>query len=162
MRALRPWLLGLGLAGAILGTSRWLEAGVAPGPPPPSVEETAERLEPVPLEVQQIVRERMRRHGDELQDLLRAVVLVDHDQVAALAAKIAEEPVLAPPRPGAEDTLNALLPPRFFALDDARRDEATELAAAARARDETRLGRGFGRLASTCVECHAAFRPPPK
>jgi cytochrome c556 len=103
-----------------------------------------------------VLKKQMGRHGKDLESLLAAVVALDHDLTAAVADRIAGEPRIA--RPGSElGTANALFPERFFQLQDALHDEASRLAASARARDDEALGGSFGRVAATCVACHSVY-----
>ncbi|MBZ4415367.1 cytochrome c [Myxococcus sp. RHSTA-1-4] len=75
----------------------------------------------------------------------------------ALAARIVNEPRIARPVPGGEDELNALLPERFFALQDEARNRAQAVQEAAQKRDDAALAESFGRLTETCVSCHSVY-----
>ena len=111
-----------------------------------------------------LLRGRMRRHRFDMEELLRAVLLLKRPQVVALASQLAEEPSLAHPEEAGPDTLNAVLPPRFFQLDAQLRREAAELAEAARAGtgSDAALAERFGRLTRTCVSCHQTYQQAPR
>lgn len=104
-----------------------------------------------------IVRERMASHSKQMTELVWSVVLLDYAESARIATAIATEPRLARPTTGDATELNSALPPRFFELQDQLRDQARELAAAARARDPSATAKRYGGLAETCVRCHDAY-----
>ena len=107
--------------------------------------------------LRQVLRTRMGNHGMDMAQLTFAVVLLDREQAKGSAEHIATEPRLARPLPGGEDELNALLPERFFTFQDELKRRAGEVAQAAAHRNDTELGKAFGRLAETCVACHSVF-----
>ena len=107
-----------------------------------------------------LLRGRMRRHGDDMETLLRAVLLLQRPRIAELASQLADEPSLARPGDGS-DTLNAALPPHFFQLEAQLHEQAGALAEAARgSADEAALAQRFGQLMETCVHCHQAYQQP--
>jgi hypothetical protein len=112
-------------------------------------------------QAREMLTARMQRHGDDMMFLMASVVLLSHDGAEALAGQIAAEPRIGRPGPGERDTLNALLPTRFFDLQDQLRDRARAVADAARARDDARLVKAYGQLAETCVSCHSAYLRDP-
>jgi Cytochrome C' len=103
---------------------------------------------------------RMERHGEEMMLLLVTVMTLQHQDTELLAEQVAVEPQLGRPGPGEKGTLNALLPPRFFALQDQLVERAHAVAAAARANDSGRIVRAYGQLAETCVSCHTVYLKP--
>lgn len=111
----------------------------------------------LPPQAREVLRSRMERHGAEMTVLMATVVLLDYEAAEALALDIAREPRLGRPMPSETDTLNALLPPRFFDLQDQLLQRAEATAAAARLRDDAGLARAFSALGETCVSCHSAY-----
>jgi hypothetical protein len=111
----------------------------------------------LPLALRETLTASMDRHGEELVFLLSAVVLLHYDEVEELAQMIADEPKLGRPAPGDDTSLNAMLPSGFFVYQDALTERAKELAAAARTKQDARLGKAFGALSETCVGCHSAY-----
>jgi cytochrome c556 len=103
---------------------------------------------------------RMDRHGEEMMMMLVSVMMLQHRQAELLAEHVAAEPQLGRPSPGEKGTISALLPPRFFALQDQLVSRAHAVAAAARANDSSRIVRAYGQLVETCVSCHAVYLKP--
>lgn len=103
-----------------------------------------------------LLQGRMRRHVDDMAYLTRAVVLLQYPRIEEAVALVADEPSLARPL-GRDDALNEALPQRFFTLEETLHREATALREAARAKDDAAIGERFGKLAQTCVQCHAEF-----
>ncbi|MBN1204681.1 MAG: cytochrome c [Myxococcaceae bacterium] len=111
----------------------------------------------IPEAARPLLRKKMERHGQDARDLMFGVTLLQYDIARAAAQRIAAEPRLVRPIVGGEDDLNALLPERFFVLQDESRLRAQALAAAAEKRDDKALGESYGRLMETCVGCHSAY-----
>lgn len=111
-----------------------------------------EAPEDLPLAARDALASKMRSHADDLEWLMAAVLMLNHDLAQQAATEIANTPRLSRPLPGDLQSVNALLPPRFFALQDALAERARAVAAAARARDDPALARAMGRLPETCVE----------
>ena len=86
-----------------------------------------------------------------------AVTLLQYDAANASAQRISSEPRLVRPVAGGEDDLNALLPERFFVLQDEARSRAQAVATAAEKKDDKALADSYGRLVETCVSCHSAY-----
>ena len=103
------------------------------------------------------IAQRMAHHGVDLTDLLKAIVILDHDAVVDRVQVITEEPKLSRPRDGETGTLNASLPRRFFDLQDDLADRAAAVKEAAQAHDDARMGKAFGQLAESCVNCHRVY-----
>jgi len=113
----------------------------------------------------QIIRQRMDRHGDQLELLLAAVLMLNRPLVETLASDIAATPKLANLGGADGALLNATLPPRFFALQDQLGSQAKRLAEAARTRSDPAMAAAFGELTATCVKCHSVYlgdSPSPK
>jgi hypothetical protein len=88
----------------------------------------------------------MGRHGDDMTDLMFAVVLLDHATAAQLANALAES-----------RALDASLSARFVALQADMKSRAAQVSAAAAAKDDARLSQAYGRLAESCVACHRVY-----
>ena len=112
--------------------------------------------ERIPPAMREVIASKMRRHAEQLPALVSKVVVLDYDGAARAAGEIFDEPGLA--RPVAGDELNALLPPRFFVLQDSLRDGARQVVAAAAERNSARLSEAFGALTKTCVSCHDGYQ----
>jgi len=89
--------------------------------------------------------------------LVFGVTLLQYDMARAAAQRISAEPRLVRPIVGGDEDLNALLPERFFVLQDEARLRAQAIATAAEKRDNKALAESYGRLMETCVACHAAY-----
>ncbi len=113
--------------------------------------------EELPLEAREMLTARMLRHGEQMTVLMASVVLLDYDATEALAEDLAQEPRLGRPAPGEKETLNALLPPAFFAHQDELVTRSRALGAAAKAHDDGQLVEAFAAVAKTCVGCHAVY-----
>jgi hypothetical protein len=141
--------IGLGLAAAGVNLS-----AAAPARPPARPELHLPPPDYLPPQARGRLRARMGRHGAQMSGLMRAVVLLDHETTARLAQQIADEEMIGR---GAGGDWPALLPDRFFELQDGLRDQAAQLAGHASARDSAGAGAAAGRLLETCVGCHAAY-----
>lgn len=111
----------------------------------------------IPEAARALLRKKMERHGDDARDLMFAVTLLQYDAAKAAAQRISTEPRLVRPIAGGEDDLNALLPERFFVLQDEARSRAQAVATAAEKKDDKALADSYGRLVETCVSCHASY-----
>jgi hypothetical protein len=111
----------------------------------------------IPETARGLLRKKMERHGQDARDLMFSVTLLQHEVAKAVAQRIASEPRLARPIVGGEDDLNALLPERFFVLQDESRTRAQAVAAAAEKKDDKALAESYGRLVETCVACHSSY-----
>ena len=104
------------------------------------------------------VRNRMARHGNTMSNLVRALVLLDRPTITNLAGRIADEEVVARVEGNEPDKLKVLLPKDFFTEQNALRDSARELAAAAAHGDaDAVMADHFATLAKTCVGCHSVY-----
>jgi len=114
----------------------------------------------LPSEAREMLSARMDRHGEVMMMLLVSVMTLQHSDTELLAEQVAAEPRLGRPGPGEKGTISALLPPRFFTLQDQLVDRAHAVADAARANDNTRIVRAYGQLAESCVSCHSVYLQP--
>jgi cytochrome c' len=122
---------------------------------PPAAPAPASRPALPPV-VRPLLESSMRFHGDSLETLLWAAVLLDYESTASFSRWLGDEPRMA--RPGADgQSINASMPPAFFDRQDAMLAAAHELAAAAQRHDDAAMGAAFGRLAQSCIACHSEF-----
>lgn len=144
-------------------------AASTPAPKPPTTAAAGEKQtergarlelrEPewLPPEGREMIAARMQRHAEDMMFLMASVVLLNHEVAAQLSDGIANEPRLARPAADERDTLNALLPGRFFELEDELRERSRAVAVAAKLKDNARLTKASGQLVETCVSCHAVY-----
>jgi hypothetical protein len=111
----------------------------------------------IPEAARPLLRKKMERHGQDARELMFGVTLLQYDVAKAAAQRISSEPRLVRPMAGGEDDLNALLPERFFVLQDESRTRAQAVATAAEKKDDKALADSYGRLMETCVACHSAY-----
>lgn len=111
----------------------------------------------LPTEAREMLSSRMQRHGEEMMLLLVSVMTLQHEDSELLAQQVAAEPRLGRPAAGETGTINAMLPARFFDLQEELQVRARAMAEAARAKDDTRIVRAYGQLAETCVSCHSVY-----
>jgi hypothetical protein len=111
----------------------------------------------LPESARQMVATKMERHADDVTWLVTSVVLLSYEATAEMADRIASEPRLSRPEKGETDTINSLLPPKFFDLQDQLRDRARLIGKAARAHDDEKMVKGLGALTETCMACHVAY-----
>ncbi|MBI2374396.1 MAG: cytochrome c [Deltaproteobacteria bacterium] len=104
----------------------------------------------------------MKGHGDAMTDLVWAVLYLEHDQVGRVAAEIAE-PGLGRAR-AEDDPLRTAFPETYFELERELLARSRELADTAATKDAAAIALAYGRVAETCVRCHAVYlddRPAP-
>jgi hypothetical protein len=109
----------------------------------------------IPPAALSILRSKMARHEQQMKNLLTRVLMLDDDGIARAAGEIFDEPALA--RPLLNDELNALLPERFFALQDELRQHARRLVAASGRHDRPAVAEEFGALSKSCISCHEVY-----
>ncbi|MBX7097513.1 MAG: cytochrome c [Myxococcaceae bacterium] len=134
-----------------------VDGGTPDSPRPKKEPGTLSARASFPKMARDLLRRRMHHHAEDLPDLLLSVTLLQRDDARFIAAKLAAEPRLTRPLPGDEDTLNRLLPEKFFVLQDELRSRAQAVSQAAAKGDDQALAQSFGRLTETCVACHSAF-----
>ena len=132
----------------------------APGPDTVAPQATLRAPEWLPTEAREMLSSRMQRHGEEMMLLLVSVMTLQHEDTELLAQQVAAEPRLGRPAPGESGTISALLPPRFFDLQEELQVRAHAMAEAARTKNDTRIVRAYGSLAETCVTCHSVYLNP--
>jgi cytochrome c553 len=113
--------------------------------------------EHVSSQTRQEIRARMGLHGATMQNLVRAVVLLDRPTIRLLANRIADEEIVA--RTGkTPDPQRPPLPPRFFIEQDELAATARQLAAAAvDGGEDAALADRFAALTRTCIGCHSTY-----
>jgi hypothetical protein len=115
----------------------------------------------LPPTARALLADQMANHAVEALSLAWEVSLLEYDQVADIAERMATAPRIARPLPGATDELNVRLPAAFFDYQDALRAHARALAGAASRGDADAMAEAYGQLARTCVQCHAVYLEPP-
>jgi len=111
--------------------------------------------ERIPAAARAVIASKMRRHADQLPELVSHMVVLDYDGVARAAGAIFDEPRLARPMGG--DELNGVLPERFFVLQDQLQAAARAAVEAAARRDPQGTSTAAAALTRTCVDCHALY-----
>lgn len=133
---------------------------VALGAPPERHAEPPAASEKLPALGRELLKKRMSHHAIDMQQLLFAVLMLQRDDAKTLALRIAAEPQLVRPFPGDRDTLNQMLPEKFFVLQAELKGRAQRVAEAAGSKNDQALAESFGALNQTCVSCHSAFLEP--
>jgi hypothetical protein len=111
----------------------------------------------LPLAARDALALRMSNHAADLDRLLAAALTLNHRLAEDAAKQLAATPRIGRPVAGDLDSLAALLPPRFFDLQDRLAQQALEVARAAHLRDDRLLSKSMGALTQTCVECHSVY-----
>ena len=124
-----------------------------------SAEEPRSR-EAMPDVARPLVRPMMQQHGDDLLQLVTAVVLLQYPEIDEAARRIAVTPILARTSSPA-DAGQLQMPPRFYALQDQLKERARGLGRSARMRDDAALARDLGMMMQACVSCHSAYLKRP-
>jgi hypothetical protein len=138
----------------------WRRLGLAPAMLLGSV--AIGHAEPVGPQLTDKLRETLREEMQQIlaasQDILAALVIGDHANVATLAQQIDASFILeqALTEQDLRD-LEAAAPPAFLELDAAFHATSAELAAAAQAKNAAREAELFGRMVQECTECHGRF-----
>ncbi len=138
--------------------------GLAAAPKPPAPAQKLPAPAHVSAQTRQELKARMGQHGTTMQNLVRAVVLLDRPTIRVLATRIADEEIVA--RTGSiREGQRPLLPPKFFVEQDDLAATARQLAVAAvDGGDDKVLAERFSVLTRTCVGCHSTYlhdRPEP-
>jgi len=147
--------VGAGLLGAVIGAGILLGArrlAKEPHLPTPGY---------LPAIARGVLKNRMARHAEHMTALVQAVVLFDRPTIVEEARAIAEESTLARPTTDDATELNALLPARFFELQDELRKNARRLATASQGQDAEAVADAHAELTRTCVRCHATYLGGP-
>jgi hypothetical protein len=123
--ALAGWLGGLGYAGV------------------------ARAEQGLPENVRKALRPRMAGHGDEMEELIWSVLLLERKQTRLLAQGMGGAERVAPGTAG--------VPQSFFRHQDNLLDQTRQLMRAAERKEDLEVARSFGRVMETCVACHSEF-----
>lgn len=115
------------------------------------------RREPLPELARDVLRTTMVSHGENMENLQWATLMLDYESIETLAGWIGTRPRLARATAGQEDTLNYALPDEFFAFQDQLRESAQALARGAEARDDAAIADAYGRMTQTCIGCHSLY-----
>ncbi len=136
---------------------------VSPGP-------RLEPKQPLPGAVKELLRRRMVDHTRDMSNLVSAIMVLDYPSIHTRAEAVAADANLSRPIAGDATELNSSLPERFFLYQDELRANARLLASAAERLDAQAVADAYGRVAESCVRCHASYRagrghredsPPP-
>lgn len=103
----------------------------------------------------------MTAHGQDMSDLVWAMVFLDERSIADIADNITRQPKLARPTLYDASELASRLPLGFFDMQDALTEHATALGAAAAEGDLDAMTAHYGDVMATCVRCHAAYLNDP-
>jgi hypothetical protein len=128
----------------------------APSPPP---------ADPLTVTAQIGLRSRMFHHGDTLENLLWASLMLDRTQVPELAHLLEDEvwsvdsPMAGDPSPDDDGPRDDGLPPRYRLLEDRLVRATRTLAATAARGDREAMAGAFAGVAEACVHCHALYLP---
>ena len=127
-------------------------------PPPPTSDKARSRLKrkPLPKIARKILTRDMQEHGEAMESLLWAALMLDYESVQLLATSLANAPRIAKPSQG-DQTLNEVFPQRYFELQEQKFRLVVALSAAAKAKDDTAIANQYAELAKTCVNCHSVF-----
>ena len=115
------------------------------------------RAEPLPKVACLALRKRMLSHGDNTENLLWAALMLDFESTDGIAAMISKGPNLARPQPDDLQSINAMLPPEFFTLQEQLDTAIDGLRAAAKAKDGAAVAAQYGKAVETCISCHSLF-----
>ncbi len=152
-------ILGLTLLGppACTGSSPAPKPAAPPQVRPPAMAAPAH----LPRSARRLLRQRMHRHGEAMNELMWAVLYLDYERAEALGAEIAREPRLARPLLRDATELNSMLPEAFFTAQDALAQRAAQVATVAPNKDPQALSAAAGGLIDACPSCHSAYLRPP-
>lgn len=128
---------------------------------PPDADRDERHLSPT---ARALISKHMQGHGNEMTFLLWSVIFLDYEGVERLSRMIASEPRFARPHPSEGSDVNALLPARYFALQDDLASKARALAdlATSKRRNAAALVKAYGALAESCVGCHSVYLFEPE
>jgi hypothetical protein len=152
---MKPTISAVVLAVAIL------QAAIASFASPSAVKKPAPKPdERLPAVARELVLGKMRAHRVDTALLLRSVVMLDRQSAALIAREIADDVQLARPTRQDAGQVNSLIPPRFFELQEALRDEATSLVRVLETGSDAAVAESYGRVVSSCVACHTTYLNP--
>jgi hypothetical protein len=113
--------------------------------------------EALSLSARMLLSARMQRHGESMVALMNSVVVLDWTEVKRATERLIDEPMIAPPLPGNEDSFNNQLPPSFFVHQQTLLSSIRSLHEAAVHRDDHELKVAFNGVADACIQCHSAY-----
>jgi len=164
---------------SVIGCSSGSTTGKAPSTPPeaapppdataaaePTPAETPDerqglvRSEPLPELAAKVMRKQMGRHAQRMEGLQWSALLLNYETTKAISSSIASEPRIARPT-GDMDTINQIIPPAFYDLQDELHSAAGELATASEAKDDPGMTKAYARLTKTCISCHSLYLRMP-
>ncbi len=134
-------------------------SAVATTPEPPLAPDTPKlvRTKPLPELARASIRNRMQNHGDDTENLLWATLMLDYELTEGIAKVISKEPTLARPQEDDLTTINAMLPPEFFDLQDELVTSVDAIGRAAKARNDEAIASEYGKIVKTCISCHSLY-----
>ncbi len=150
-------IAGWALAAEPASNAPTKNSALAKKTPPKQGLEAPSYLSPL---ARQVLKQRMKRHGNDMLTMVRSVLFLDHETTQRIAAELAAEPRLTRAIAGGSDDVNAALPERFFVLQDELRSRALDLSAAAKEGDDAKLAARLGEVTQTCVSCHSTYLEP--
>ena len=103
----------------------------------------------------QALHTKMSAHASDMRSLLEGVLRLRREEIRAAAQRILDEPRIARPTGGSD--ANAMLPERYFVLQDRLRDRARALAELTQHGTDQQLAAAFAGVIQTCVECHSSY-----
>ena len=115
------------------------------------------RPKPLPKLARLALRNRMQNHGDDMESLLWSTLMLDYESTDGIAGRMAEAPTLARPTTADLDSINAMLPPEFFGLQDQLASSIQALRVAAQAKDDVALATQYSEVTQTCIRCHSLY-----
>jgi hypothetical protein len=118
---------------------------------------TGRTEEGLPPMARDMLAPRMKDHAVDMDSLVNAVIRLDRRTTASVAEKLANDDRLARPVGKDDATLNSIVPPKFFELQDQLRVSARELAEVARGHDDRKLAKSFSDVTTTCIACHSLY-----
>ena len=108
--------------------------------------------DPLPKPTRDSLRAQMFEHGQNMDNLLWAAMMLDYERMRKIAEWIIERSDSATLRSSSPD-----IPHTFFALRDQLGDSAQRLREAALARNDTGIASSYGDLAESCIRCHSKY-----
>ncbi|MBI4818611.1 MAG: cytochrome c [Deltaproteobacteria bacterium] len=94
---------------------------------------------------------RMQGHGDDMNDLLWSILFLDFASTHDIAAHISSQ-TLVP---------SGVVPAEIVAFEGRLHALAGELERASKAEDSAKVAELYGKVAETCVRCHASYLLEP-
>ena len=135
---------------------------------PPQLAELAQAItppdrdgppEPLSLTAKALLKERMAMHAQDMSQLVSSIMLLEYAEISTDADKIASDVNLHRPTSNDATQLTESIPEKFFVRQDDLQTAARILAKAGRTANPDRVADAYGKLAETCVRCHADYRP---